>query len=272
MRQVRKIIKNALREDMPKGDISGKYLFDREVAYGKLIAKENGIISGITVIREVYRAVDRKLNYSPLVHDGDAVKVGDVIALVDGPTKSLLKAERVALNILQRMSGIATLTSRFVAETVGTKAVILDTRKTAPTLRVLEKLAVRHGGGQNHRMSLSDMVMLKDNHLKAAGSISEAVSRVRAKVNPKIKIEVEVETLAMFEEALATACDVIMLDNMDLDTMRECVRRNQGRKKLEASGNMSLDRIAEVAATGVDYISVGMLTHSYASLDISCRF
>ncbi|MGI6392590.1 MAG: carboxylating nicotinate-nucleotide diphosphorylase [Candidatus Izemoplasmatales bacterium] len=272
MDEIRKIIRNALHEDAPKGDISSKYLFFKEVSSGKVIAKEEGVISGIEVIGEVFKAVDKKIDYVPKVNDGDRIKKGDVVALVSGRTKSLLMAERVALNILQRMSGIATLTSRFVDQTKGTKAVILDTRKTTPGFRLLEKMAVRHGGGQNHRLNLSEMVMLKDNHIKAAGSITEAVARVRPRIGPKVAIEVEVENPAMFKEALTTACDIIMLDNMDLETMRECVALNDGRKKLEASGNMTLERVKEVAAIGVDYISVGMITHSYKSLDLSIEF
>ncbi|MFA5466809.1 MAG: carboxylating nicotinate-nucleotide diphosphorylase [Candidatus Izemoplasmatales bacterium] len=272
MDEIRKIVKNALKEDLPRGDISTKYLFKNERSEGRMIAKEAGIISGIEVIRIVFSEVDSLIEYRPLVLDGDAVQKGDVVAKITGPTKSLLMAERVALNILQRMSGIATLTAKYVAMTKGTDAVILDTRKTTPGIRVLEKMAVRHGGGKNHRLNLSEMVMLKDNHIKAAGSITEAVRKVRAKVGNTFQIEVEVENEEMFAEALETDCDIIMLDNMSLEATKACVAMNAGQKKLEASGNMTLERIKDVAQCNVDYISVGMITHSYKSLDISFKF
>jgi len=187
-------------------------------------------------------------------------------------TKSLLKGERVALNFLQRMSGIATLTRTFVQAVAGTSAKILDTRKTTPTLRVLEKMAVKAGGGTNHRMSLSDMAMIKDNHIQAAGSIANAVATLKAKYPYGILIEVEVESLDQYREALGTAADVVMLDNMSLERMAACVNIPHPGKRLEASGNMSIERVGAVAKTGVDFISVGALTHSYRSLDISMRF
>ncbi len=266
------IIRNALKEDMPHGDITVDCLFTDETATANLIAKEPGIISGMSVCKRVFQTVDPAIGF--IIHRGDAEKVepGQVIATVSGKTASILKAERLALNILQRMSGIATLTNRFVEQVSGTSARIYDTRKTTPNLRILEKRAVLDGGGRNHRMSLSDLVMLKDNHIKAQGSIDAAVRNVRAKYGRKYKIEVEVETISMFSEAEATDCDIIMLDNMTLEDMKKCVEMNQGQKLLEASGNMNLERVRLVAMTGVDMISVGMITHSYKSLDISLKF
>lgn len=272
MKDIDLIIEEALKEDIPSGDISSMYLFSDQESTGEFIAKESGIISGIKVCKRTFEIMDGSLNFKILKHDGDAVSKGEVIATVKGKTLSILAAERVGLNFLQRMSGIATMTHQYVLETEGTKAEILDTRKTTPLLRMLEKQAVRDGLGRNHRMSLSDMVMLKDNHLKASISIQDAVEKVRRNIEKNIEIEVEVESEAMFLEALETDCDIIMLDNMDLDTMQRCVELNQGKKKLEASGNMTFDRIKSVARTGVDYISVGALTHSYKSLDISLKF
>ncbi len=266
------IIKNALKEDMPKGDVSTDNLFTNETSKARLIAKEDGVLSGMAVCRRTFLTVDSQTKFEILRGDAEQVEKGTVIALIEGKTASILKAERVALNILQRMSGIATFTSKFVKETLGTAAKIYDTRKTTPNLRVLEKLAVLDGGGMNHRMNLSEMVMLKDNHIQAAGSITTAVSTIRNKLGNLYKVEVEAENIAMFNEALKTDCDIIMLDNMSTSEMKKCVGLNQGKKLLEASGNMSLDRIKEVAATGVDMISVGMLTHSYKSMDISLKF
>ncbi|MDD3478621.1 MAG: carboxylating nicotinate-nucleotide diphosphorylase [Candidatus Izemoplasmatales bacterium] len=266
------LILAALKEDMPQGDISSMYLFQNEMSSGRFLAKEDGVLSGILIAKRTFELIDHRTVFTPFKQDGDAIKKGEVIATVEGKTTSLLMAERVALNFMQRMSGIASKTAQFVKETEGTTCEILDTRKTTPLLRALEKQAVRDGGGTNHRFSLSDMVMLKDNHLKASGSIARAVKEVRERVGNNIKIEVEVESLEMLEEALQTDCDVIMLDNMSTPLMRQAVEINQGRKKLEASGNMTLSRIREVAATGVDYISVGALTHSFTSLDISLKF
>jgi nicotinate-nucleotide pyrophosphorylase (carboxylating) len=267
-----KVIKNALKEDMPNGDISSQYLFHDEVSEGRLIAKQDGVISGMNVCKQTFVIVDKKLVFTALVNDGDSVKKGTVIATVKGKTKSILMAERVGLNFLQRMSGIATLTKQFVNETKGTNAFILDTRKTTPNLRFLEKQAVKDGSGTNHRMNLSTMVMLKDNHLKASSSIQAAVETVKKNIKPTILIEVEVDSISMFQEALATRCDIIMLDNMTLLDMKTCVALNNHQKKLEASGNMTLNRIKDVAMVGVDYISVGALTHSFKSMDISLKF
>lgn len=270
-KEIIEIIKNALKEDMPTGDITTDNLIPlNHKSNAKFIAKEDGVISGIEVAKEVFNQVGGNFTLNFLVKDGEAVKKGDLLGTVSGDTRTILKSERVALNILQRMSGIATTANKYVKELKG-DCQILDTRKTTPNLRILEKKAVKDGGATNHRYCLSDMVMIKDNHIDAVGSITEAVKLAKAKTSG-VKIEVEVETLDQFKEALKTECDIIMLDNMSNELMSECVRLNNKAKKLEASGNMTLSRIAEVSALGVDYISVGALTHSVKSLDISLKF
>jgi nicotinate-nucleotide pyrophosphorylase (carboxylating) len=265
------LIRRALAEDMPNGDVTTDSLFGTQRSSALLMAKEDGVLAGIDVARQVFLTVDSQVLFTPYAQDGQTLKKGDKIASVYGLTKSLLKAERVALNFLQRMSGIATLTRSYV-EAAGTETKILDTRKTTPTLRILEKMAVKAGGGTNHRMSLSDMAMIKDNHIQAAGSITEAVRIVKEKYPVGILIEVEVESLEQYREALKTAADVVMLDNMSLELMAACAKIAHPGKRLEASGNMTLDLIGSVAKTGVDFISVGALTHSFRSLDISMRF
>lgn len=265
-----KIIKDALNEDMPYGDITTDNIFDDNHKSDALfIAKEDGIISGVDVIKRVFELVGGNVYLKFNFNDGDKIKNKEIIATISGSTKTILKGERVALNLVQRMSGIATITNKFVSKLKGNTK-LLDTRKTTPNLRYLEKLAVVHGGGTNHRYSLSDMVMLKDNHIEACGSITNAVEKIKPLVN--CQIEVEVENLVQFKEALNTNCDIIMLDNMPNDLMRECVILNNNKKKLEASGNMTLDRIEDVSLTGVDFISVGALTHSPKALDISLKF
>ncbi len=265
-----KIIINALEEDMPTGDITTDNLIpDGHISHAKFIAKEEGIISGVEVVKRTFELIGGSFNLKFNVKDGDKVKPYDIIATIDGDTKTILKGERVSLNLIQRMSGIATVANKYVNELVG-NCKILDTRKTTPGLRYIEKMAVVHGGATNHRYSLSDMVMLKDNHIDAAGSITKAVEIVKSKVN--CKIEVEVETKEQFLKALATDCDIIMLDNMSNELTLECVKLNNHKKKLEASGNMTLDRIKEVSSLGVDFISVGALTHSPKALDISLKF
>jgi len=268
--QIDNIIKNALAEDIPSIDVTSDNLFTDEVSEGVFIAKENGVLSGVEIMRRVFQIVDDSLLFKVINNDSSKVEKGDYIAIIRGNTASILKGERLALNILQRMSGIATLTQKFVNEIDNNHTKILDTRKTTPNLRVLEKLAVTHGGGINHRFSLSDQVMIKDNHIKAAGSITNAVEIISKSIDHSIRVEVEVETYDQFIEAINTECDIIMLDNMDNSLMKECVDNNNG-KKLEASGNMTLNRIKEVSETGVDFISVGALTHSYKALDISLK-
>ena len=235
---------------------------------GEFIVKAPGVVAGLEVAGRVFRQVDDKTAYTALVPDGSLVAVGDVVARVAGRGQSILAAERVALNFLQRMSGIATMTRRYAAAVADTGARILDTRKTVPGLRALDKFAVRLGGGTNHRLGLYDMVLIKDNHIAVAGSVARAIWLARAKTRDLL-VEVEVQSLEQFEEALALDVDRIMLDNMSIEAMRAAVRRSAGRVALEASGGITLDNIAVVAATGVDFISVGALTHSVTALDIS---
>jgi nicotinate-nucleotide pyrophosphorylase (carboxylating) len=266
-------IEAALREDMPEGDITSESIVPAgAVSEALLLAKEDGVLAGLTVARRVFEIVDPRVEFRGECPDGTAFRKGDVLARIKGPTVSLLKAERTALNFLQRLSGIATATRRFVDAVAGTKARIFDTRKTTPGLRLLEKYAVRMGGGTNHRLGLSDMVLIKDNHLRYVGSITEAVRRARARVSAGVKVEVEVTTVDEAREALAAPADIIMLDNMPLEGMKAAVALDAGRVPLEASGKVTLERVREIAATGVDYISVGALTHSSPALDISLEF
>ncbi len=268
--QAEPIVCRALAEDIGEGDVTTRCTVPPEMALtGQFIAKETGVVAGLVVARLAFTLLDQTVQFTPYVAEGAEVEAGQVVATVRGPGQALLSAERVALNFLQRMSGIATLTRRFVEVVAGTAAVILDTRKTAPGLRLLDKWAVRLGGGQNHRFGLDDMVLIKENHIAAVGSISAAVARVRAGDDRKRLIEVEVRNLAELQEALALKVDRILLDNMSLAEMREAVRLTEGRVPLEASGNVTLDNVAAVAATGVDYISIGILTHSVRALDIS---
>ncbi|MFH1084248.1 MAG: carboxylating nicotinate-nucleotide diphosphorylase [Chloroflexota bacterium] len=260
---------DALAEDIGSGDVTSVATIPAEARLsGAFLVKAPGVIAGLGVVGEVFAVVDPAIRYTPLVAEGAPVAVGDVVARVHGQGAGILTAERVALNFLQRMSGIATLTQRYVQAVAGTRARILDTRKTAPGLRALDKLAVKLGGGHNHRIGLYDMVLIKDNHIEAAGGITAAVERVRARATG-LAIEVEVTSLAQFDEALALGVERIMLDNMNLETMRAAVRRAAGRVEIEASGGINLRSVAEVAATGVDFISVGALTHSVAALDVS---
>lgn len=271
--EIDRIIEAALKEDMPGGDITSESLIPSEsISRAIFLAKEDGILAGVDVASRVFWKVDPHTVFEKDAKDGSAIKAGDTLARIEGPSVSLLKSERTALNFLQRMSGIATLTQRFVRGLEGSKTQILDTRKTTPSLRTLEKYAVKMGGGTNHRLNLSDMVLIKDNHLKIVGSIPQAVKRARDKVGRDIKIEVETTTLEEVKEAVHAGTDMIMLDNMSPETMREVVEWVDGRVPLEASGNVTLSTLKEIAATGVDYISVGGLTHSYRSLDISMEF
>jgi nicotinate-nucleotide pyrophosphorylase (carboxylating) len=253
------------------GDVTSSATLPEDLVYnGRFLAKAPGIIAGLQVAELVFKQVDERIIFTPLMAEGTAVFPGDIIAAISGPRgpRSLLTAERTALNFMQRMSGIATLTRRFVDAVAGTRAVILDTRKTAPGLRAIDKLAVRLGGGQNHRAGLYDMVLIKDNHIAAAGGITTAVARARAAAH-KLPIEVEVKNLNELAEVLPLNVDRIMLDNMSLAEMKEAVEIVNGRCPLEASGNVTLETVAAIAATGVDYISSGALTHSVTALDIS---
>lgn len=267
------LIKEALIEDGVDNDITTLNLVSKDkMLTGSLIVKATGVVSGIDVAKEVFKQINPRIKMEILKANGTFVNRGDVIATIEGPMRDILRGERVALNFLQRMSGIAATTAKFVQELAGTNCKILDTRKTAPLLRVFERQAVRDGGGENHRFNLSDRVLIKDNHIAASGSIQDAVSILRKAVGRGMIIEVEVETLDEFMEALNTSADVIMLDNMSNEVMKKCVELNEGKKKLEASGNMELKKVRSVALLGVDYISVGSLTHSYKALDISLKF
>jgi nicotinate-nucleotide pyrophosphorylase (carboxylating) len=235
-----------------------------------MLAKQDLVLAGIEVSRQVFFLLDSGIRFDALAKDGDRVPAGAEIAGLSGNTRSLLMGERVALNLLQHMSGIATLTARYVERISGTKARMLDTRKTLPGLRELEKYAVRMGGGRNHRMGLYDMVLIKDNHIKAAGSITQAVESAK-RTTRELRIEVETSNLEEVREALAVKADIIMLDNMTLDTMREAVRVVNGRALIEASGNVTLETVRGIAETGVDLISSGSLTHSAPAADISMK-
>ncbi len=238
---------------------------------GRLVAKEDGVVAGLPLVRALFAIVDERLALRPHVDDGKAVETGQTVATVAGPGRALLTAERPALNLLGRLSGIATLTRRYVDAVAHTDAAVLDTRKTLPGARRPNKYAVRQGGGTNHRLGLFDMVLVKDNHIDGAGGITAALRRVREAHGDRYPIEVEVKTLDELDEALAASPDLILLDNMDPPTLRRAVDRTDGRVPLEASGTVTLDTVATVAETGVDRISVGALTHSADTLDLSIR-
>ena len=270
MRQVRRIAVNALKEDIGDGDITTDSTIRVGAGLtGRFVAKEDGIVAGLEVVREVLRLRDRRCHISELIHDGAAVTRGQLIATVVGKGRAILSCERVALNILQRMSGIATLTRAFVNAVSGTKAVVVDTRKTAPGLRILDKWSVRLGGGQNHRFGLYDRVLVKENHIAAAGGIANAVTLIRKTDKRKRPIEVEVRNLKELREVLELNVEQILLDNMSLAELAEAVDVTKGRSLLEASGNVTLESVGRIARTGVDIISVGMLTHSVRALDVS---
>lgn len=270
MEEIASIVRRALAEDFGRGDVTtDAVVSDGTVAHGRFIVKAAGVIAGWGAVSAVFAALDRRAAVRPIVHDGRDVRPGTLIGTVDGPARALLSGERVALNFLQRLSGIATMTRAFVRAVEGSRAVVLDTRKTAPGLRVLDRLAVRLGGGTNHRFGLFDMGLIKENHVAAAGGITAAVRRFRANAPAGVPVEVEVRTLDELREALGLAPDRILLDNMDVARIREAVRLAAGRVPLEASGGVNLDTVAEIAKTGVDYISVGALTHSVRALDIS---
>ncbi|ADQ46342.1 nicotinate-nucleotide pyrophosphorylase [Caldicellulosiruptor kronotskyensis 2002] len=268
-----KIIRDALIEDMPYGDITTDLLIPQEsTSSAVLLAKESGILCGIDVAKRVFEILDSNIKFEKLKTDGDNIQKGDVLAKIQGKTRTILMGERLALNILQRMSGIATFTNMLVQKVKGYRAAVSDTRKTIPLLRMLDKYAVFVGGGKNHRYSLSDAVLIKDNHIKAVGSITEAVKRAKENVPHTMKVEVEVRNMQEFEEALAAGADIIMLDHFTVDEMKRAVEKAEGRVLIEASGNINIDNIEEIAKTGVDIISVGSITHSVKSLDISLDF
>lgn len=262
-------IRLALAEDIGAGDVTTNSIVPAdEQMKGHIVAKQHGVIAGLDVAQVAFALVDDRITFEPLVAEGQHVENRQELARICGPARGVLTAERVALNFLGRMSGIATLTRQFVDSVTGTHTVILDTRKTAPGMRLLDKLSVVRGGGQNHRVGLYDMILIKDNHIDFAGSLAEAVKRVRA-AKTGLQIEVEARTVDDVQKALDLGVDRILLDNMPLDLMREAVTLSGGRAKLEASGNINVDTVHLVAQTGVDYISVGALTHSVRVFDIS---
>jgi nicotinate-nucleotide pyrophosphorylase (carboxylating) len=265
-------IRLALEEDLGTGDATTNGIVPEGAKLtGQIIAKQVGVVAGLDVARNVLLLLDDAVAFSSSVEEGAYVTKGTVLATLTGSARALLTGERTALNFLGRMSGIATLTRQFVTAVRGTKAIILDTRKTAPGLRLVDKLAVLRGGGQNHRTGLYDMVMIKDNHVDFAGSLAEAVRRVRSS-GTKLEIEVEARTVEDVREALKLDVRRILLDNMSVEKMREAVDLNAGRAKLEASGNVTLENVRQIAETGVDYISVGALTHSAKVFDVSLKW
>ena len=270
---ITKLLDLGIEEDINTGDITTESIIPATMnAVATMTAKQAGVISGLEIVRMVYERFQQDVVFTPYFKDGDAVEKGDVILKIEASYPTLLRGERLSLNLFQRMCGIATETAKYVKELDATHTELLDTRKTAPGLRVLDKLAVKHGGGTNHRMGLYDMAMIKDNHIKMAGGISKAVEQVRARIAPEIKIEVETTNLDEVREAIAAGADIIMLDNMNNETMTEAVAIIKAANpaiKTEASGNMNIPRLKEVAATGVDYISVGALTHTVKAMDIS---
>ncbi|HQO10268.1 MAG TPA: carboxylating nicotinate-nucleotide diphosphorylase [Clostridiales bacterium] len=268
------MIKNALKEDLGKnGDITtDSIISEKQKGKAVLKAKSEGILCGLAVFEDTFFYVDKDIKIETFFKDGDRLEKGDIIAVIKGKLNSILKAERTALNFIQRMSGISTSAYQFVRAVEGTKTKILDTRKTLPGFRVLDKYAVKTGGAENHRMGLFDMFLIKDNHIAAAGSVTKAVERaLKYKKENKLKaiIEVEIKNLAEFKEVLGLDVDWVMLDNMKAEEIKKCVMLNKGRKKLEVSGNVTLDTVRKLALTGVDYISSGSLTHSVKALDLS---
>ena len=266
------VIQRTLDEDIGSGDATTNSIVPIDaVLHGQIVAKQTGVIAGLEVAAAVFHQLNKNVTFRAHVSDGSVVSNRSLVADVEGSARALLTGERAALNFLGRMSGIATLTHQFVEAVKGTRAQIIDTRKTAPGLRLLDKLAVKLGGGLNHRTGLFDMILIKDNHIDFAGSITAAVEGARG-AGTELEIEVETRTLDDVREALALGVEQILLDNMSLDTMREAVAITAGRAKLEASGNVTLETVAAVAQTGVDYISVGALTHSPKVFDVSLEW
>ena len=266
------LLRRSLVEDIGFGDITSEAIFaDDHISHGYLIAKENFILAGIEVFTRTFALLDERVKIRIQYKDGNLIQQGNKFATIEGPTRALLSGERVALNLLQRMSGIATQTSRYVEALKKCSATIVDTRKTTPGLRMLEKYAVKVGGGNNHRYGLDAMVLIKDNHIKAAGGIRLAVERVHSNASYFRKIEVEVENLSQVQEALEAGADIIMLDNMNSSMIKQAVEIIQGKALIEVSGNVVLERMAELASLGVDIISSGALTHTVKATDISMR-
>ncbi|NQT25902.1 carboxylating nicotinate-nucleotide diphosphorylase [candidate division KSB1 bacterium] len=274
--QIEQIIQNALQEDLgTQGDLTTHFaLSDDIIGKAQFVAKEKMILGGLPVVERVFHRVDSGLVFDAFHHDGDSIDKDTIIAEIFGDLRSILTAERTALNFLQRLCGIATLTRQYVDAVKSTNTIILDTRKTTPQLRSLEKYAVRMGGGKNHRFGLFDLILIKDNHIAAAGGVEEAISRCRdalEKMQLNISIEVEVQNIDQLKEVLEHKIQQIMLDNMDLEEIQEAVKLIDGKVKVEASGNVSLSNVTKIAETGVDYISVGALTHSVKAADISLQ-
>jgi len=269
---LKSFIEYALFEDIGSGDVTTEATIPAEsTSTAEMLAKQEMVLAGLDVCREVFHYLDPDIQFTPLAKDGDKIKAGTVLVRLSGKTRVLLTGERVALNFLQHLSGIATLTAKYVEQLKGLKAQVLDTRKTLPGLRQIEKYAVRMGGGRNHRFGLFDGILIKDNHIKAAGGITKAVESARRKARHLPKIEVETGNLDDVREALSAKADTIMLDNMPVEIMREAVKLIAGRALVEASGNVTLDTIRTIAETGVDFISVGSLTHSAPAADISMK-
>jgi nicotinate-nucleotide pyrophosphorylase (carboxylating) len=267
--QVDLIIENALKEDIGEGDVTNDLLYPEDIRCNAIIqAKEQGIIAGLPIAKRIFRKLNNDIQWAENKRDGESVAKGDILVKIHGSEKAILAGERVALNFIQRLSGIATLTSKFVRAVEGLSAKITDTRKTVPGLRILDKYAVRTGGGHNHRMGLFDGILIKDNHLKLIGSLTEAISRIKKMTGGRFHIEVETSRLEEVREALAAGADIIMLDNMSLNTMRKSVEMINGRALIEASGGITLRNVRRVAETGVNIISIGSLTHSPKALDI----
>ncbi|WP_243030474.1 carboxylating nicotinate-nucleotide diphosphorylase [Thermus altitudinis] len=259
-----------LLEDLGHGDLTSALTVPEDLrGQATILAKEEGVVAGLPVAREVFALVDARIAFTPLVEEGARVRPGQEVARLEGPLRGILAGERLALNLLQRLSGIATLTRTYVEALRGTRTQVLDTRKTTPGLRALEKYAVRVGGGRNHRFGLFDGILIKENHIRAAGGVGEAVRRARAQAPHYLRVEVEVTNLAELEEALEAGADLILLDNFSPEAIREAVRRVGGRVPVEASGNMTPERARKAAEAGVDYVSVGALTHSAKALDLS---
>lgn len=270
LEEVKPLIEYAFKEDIGTGDITTNSIIPGDlITKASMKAKTPGVIAGLSVAEYVFRLLDPNITWEPLVADGDFVEKGRIILNIKGSFRALLTGERTALNFLQRMSGIATETAKYTAVLKNTSTQILDTRKTVPGLRLLDKYAVRMGGGTNHRIGLYDMVLIKDNHIKVAGGISNAVEQVRKTAGTGIKIEVETTNMEEVQEALEMKVDMIMLDNMTNQMMSEAVKKINKNAKVEASGNMTLERVKDVAETGVDFISIGALTHSVKAMDIS---
>ena len=271
--EIEKLLRAALEEDMPFGDITTDNLIDaNSVSKAVLVCKQDGVIAGLNIAESVFKMLDGKISFLSHIKDGEEVKSGDIIVEIEGNTRAMLKAERTSLNILQHLSGIATKTKEYCRKVSNLPVKIADTRKTTAGLRMFEKYAVRVGGGSNHRFCLSDGVLIKDNHIAAAGGIERAIEKVKKSIPHTYKIEVETETFEQVEEAVSARADIIMLDNMSINDMEKAVVFINKRALVEASGNVSLENIYAIAKTGVDIISIGSLTHSVTALDISMKF